>query len=211
MTQNSKFEFEMYKYFAMQYFDTCGDGDIEYLVELIKNFELEDSDVLDNIVEHKEDLNYMNVNVAIEIVWETAISKALEELELEDFNYLDYLEEAGCINFFPNSIASNFYIGQEVVYDYEQLKKELLKFVLQKGFGYNDINSYENISLETLKNIPTIEQGFNDDLKISNENYRVWLSRMTIEDEMKYNNCVTVEYFDENNSSWKVLFEYEAV
>ena len=41
--------------------------------------------------------------------------------------------------------------------------------------------------------------------------YKVWLSRMTIEDGMKYNNCVTVEFLNLEDSRWQTLYEYEAI
>ena len=227
MEHSQEFKNEMYKYFAMEYFEQCGYSDIEYLAEEIECFNLQDSDIFDEIVDKKKEYGITNIdiNLAIETIWETAITKVLEELEFEDFSWTDHLGEAGGINFYPNSIASNMYIGQEVIYDYEQLKEELEKFVHAKKleeyieeyvsyFKETFINTdffYTNIPLKVLSNLPTLEQGHTDNLKYQNKMFKIWLSRMTVEDGMKYNNGVTVEYFDNIDGVWKVLYEYEAV
>lgn len=49
------------------------------------------------------------------------------------------------------------------------------------------------LSLAYLESLPTLSQGQADDLKIKTKDTRVWLSRMTKEDEMPYDNQVTVE------------------
>ena len=67
-----------------------------------------------------------------------------------------------------------------------------------------------NYTLKELEGLKTIMQGQADDLKIEDGNIRVWLSRMTIEDGMPYNNQVTVEKLDENGS-WNTIEEYEAL
>lgn len=223
MEHSQEFKNKMYKYFAMEYFEKCGYADIEYLVELIEDFGLKNSDICEEISEYKEDVNYIDINSAIEKVWETAITKVLEKLEFEDFEWRNYLGDDGGINFYPNSIASNMYIGQEVVYDDEQLKEELEKFVHAKKLEeyikeyvnllsdeVGNAHSYEDIPLKVLSNLQTLEQGHTDDLKYQNKNFKVWLSRMTVEDGMEYNNGVTVEYLNNIDYSWKVLYEYEA-
>lgn len=65
-------------------------------------------------------------------------------------------------------------------------------------------------TLKELEGLKTISQGQMDDLKIEDGNIRVWLSRMTIEDGMPYNNQVTVEELNENGS-WHTIEEYEAI
>lgn len=224
MEHSQEFKNEMYKYFAMEYFKQCGCADIEYLAEEIECFGLQNSDIFNIISEYKEEYDVMDINFAIEIVWETAINKVLEELEFGDFDWRNYLGEADGINFYPNCIASNMYIGQEPVYDDEQLKEELEKFVHEKKLEeyieeYIDLlpdelidkHLYRDIPLKVLSNLPTLEQGHTDDLKYQNKMFKVWLSRMTVEDGMKYNNGVTVEYLNNIDYSWKVLYEYEAV
>lgn len=226
MEHSQEFKNEMYKYFAMEYFKQCGYADIEYLAEEIECFDLQNSDIFDEIVDRKNEYEITNIDIdfAIEIVWETAIAKALEELEFGDFDWRNYLGISNGINFYPNCIASNFYIGQEPVYDDEQLKEELEKFVHAKKLEeyieeYIDLlpdelidkHLYRDIPLKVLSNLPTLEQGHTDDLKYQNKMFKVWLSRMTVEDGMKYNNGVTVEYLNNIDYSWKVLYEYEAV
>lgn len=49
---------------------------------------------------------------------------------------------------------------------------------------------------EELEAMPTISQGWTDDLKIDTGNMRVWLSRLGVEDGEDFPNAVTVERFD---------------
>ncbi len=72
------------------------------------------------------------------------------------------------------------------------------------------MNKTNYYTLKELEGLKTINQGQADDLKIEDGNIRVWLSRMTIEDGMPYNNQVTVEELDENGS-WNTMEEYEAL
>ena len=78
-----------------------------------------------------------------------------------------------------------------------------------------DNNIYENMwyTLEDLEDLPTISEGHTDDLKIEKYIYgikvRIWLSRMTIEDGMPYNNQVTVEYLDTQNWCWREYDKYQ--
>lgn len=65
-------------------------------------------------------------------------------------------------------------------------------------------------TLKELEGLKTMMQGQADDLKIEDGNTRVWLSRMTIEDGMPYNNQVTVEELNKNGS-WNTIEEYEAL
>lgn len=65
-------------------------------------------------------------------------------------------------------------------------------------------------TLKQLQARKTIAQGQADDLKIETAQHRVWLSRMTIEDGMPYNNQVTVERFNTVSGNWLTVDEYEA-
>lgn len=64
-------------------------------------------------------------------------------------------------------------------------------------------------SAAELKALPTIEQGHTDNLKFENPIIRVWLSRMTIEDGMPYNDQVTVER-RLRNGIWTTVAAYQA-
>ena len=57
-----------------------------------------------------------------------------------------------------------------------------------------------------LEKLPTISQGQFDNLKIETEDTRVWLSRMTIDDGMPYNNAITIEKLEEGR--WIIIEEY---
>lgn len=65
-------------------------------------------------------------------------------------------------------------------------------------------NKYTAEQLEEMK---TLHEGRYDNLKIDTGPMRVWLSRMTIEDGMPYNNKVTIEVFE--NGRWVIVDEYE--
>ena len=65
-------------------------------------------------------------------------------------------------------------------------------------------------SLAELEEMETISQSHEDNLKVETENVRVWLSRMTIEDGMPYNNQVTVEILNPKNYNWEIVEQYEA-
>jgi len=64
-------------------------------------------------------------------------------------------------------------------------------------------------TLKQLEGLETISQGQADDLKIEDGNTRVWLSRMTIEDGMPYNNQVAIEKLQDG--CWSTIEEYEAI
>ena len=64
-------------------------------------------------------------------------------------------------------------------------------------------------TLKQLEELKTISQGQADDLKIEDGNTRVWLSRMTIEDGMPYNNMISIEKLQ--NGCWSTIEEYEAI
>jgi hypothetical protein len=63
-------------------------------------------------------------------------------------------------------------------------------------------------TLRELRAMETISQGHTDDLKIKTEDTKVWLSRMTVEDGMPYNNMVTVEKLIDGR--WVTVKEYPA-
>lgn len=69
-------------------------------------------------------------------------------------------------------------------------------------------------TLSELEAMPTISQGHTDNLKIETEiegvKYRIWLSRMTVEDGMPYNNQVTVEKLNPAPGNWETVEEYQA-
>lgn len=65
-------------------------------------------------------------------------------------------------------------------------------------------------TLSQLETLPTIRQGHTDDLKIETPTLRVWLSRLTVEDGMPYNNQVTVEEYVESRRGWMTFASYEA-
>lgn len=63
-------------------------------------------------------------------------------------------------------------------------------------------------SLVDIINMPTLEQGQFDNLKVKTEDKRVWLSRMTVADGMKFDNQVTVEKLIEGK--WIIKEQYQA-
>ena len=67
----------------------------------------------------------------------------------------------------------------------------------------------KKFTLKELQQLETITQGHTDNLKIKTENTKVWLSRMTVEDGMPYDNMVTVEKLI--NGRWEVMEEYPAL
>ena len=68
---------------------------------------------------------------------------------------------------------------------------------------------YTDFTLEELEDMETLQEGYADDLKLEEDGYRVWLSRVGIKDGMTYNNMVTVEELQ--NGSWVTIYEYEAL
>lgn len=59
--------------------------------------------------------------------------------------------------------------------------------------------------LDMLNKLPTL-----NDLKLETATTRVWLSRLTIEDGMPYNNQVTVETYNSKTGAWVTTEQYEA-
>ena len=64
------------------------------------------------------------------------------------------------------------------------------------------------LTLRKLESLPTLKQGHTDDLKLESATSRVWLSRLTKEDGMPYNNQVTEESFI--NGKWVTVRQYQA-
>lgn len=69
----------------------------------------------------------------------------------------------------------------------------------------------EKYTLAELEEMETIRESHEDNLKVDNGHIRIWLSRMTIEDGMPYNNMVTVEILNPKNYAWETIAEYEAL
>lgn len=81
----------------------------------------------------------------------------------------------------------------------------------------NKVRKSGRYTLKELSALRTIVQGQADDLKVEQKNWRVWLSRMTVEDGMPYNNQVTVEKFVVRGrypfkwvGRWEVASQYQA-
>jgi hypothetical protein len=55
-------------------------------------------------------------------------------------------------------------------------------------------SQHKHYSLAQLQRMPTLESGHTDNLKFRSPTFKVWLSRMTKEDGMPYDNQVTVEH-----------------
>lgn len=70
--------------------------------------------------------------------------------------------------------------------------------------------NFTKYTLAELEAMPTISKGHMDDLKAEIENIRIWLSRMTVEDGMPYNNMATVEFYNPKNYAWETIAEYQA-
>lgn len=66
------------------------------------------------------------------------------------------------------------------------------------------------LTLHKLESLPTLTQGHTDDLKLESATSRVWLSRLTKEDGMPYNNQVTVETYNSKTGAWVTTEQYEA-
>lgn len=79
--------------------------------------------------------------------------------------------------------------------------------------GSRRMADVERYSLQELEAMPTIMEGQFDDLKIEeidgDSKVRVWLSRMTKEDGMPYDNQVTVEVYGPPDYKWQNVDQYE--
>lgn len=67
----------------------------------------------------------------------------------------------------------------------------------------------EDYTLAELEALPTIAQGQMDDLKIKTKYIQVWLSRMTKEDGMPYDNQVTIERLN-SSYTWVTVSQFKA-
>lgn len=65
------------------------------------------------------------------------------------------------------------------------------------------------LTFSELEMIETIEQGHTDDLKISDNGFKVWLCRCDTYDGMPYDNAVTIEKYIDNR--WVSVLMYEAL
>lgn len=70
------------------------------------------------------------------------------------------------------------------------------------------MSAHSNYTLDEIEAMPTIHSGQYDNLKIDDGQTRVWLSRLSIEDGMPYNNEVTVERLVDGR--WTKAETYEA-
>lgn len=67
----------------------------------------------------------------------------------------------------------------------------------------------EDYTLAELEALPTLSQGQMDDLKIKTKYIQVWLSRMTKEDGMPYDNQVTIERLN-SSYNWVTVSQFQA-
>lgn len=66
-----------------------------------------------------------------------------------------------------------------------------------------------NLRFVDLENMKTIESGHADDLKIFDDNYKIWLCRCDTYDGMPYDNAVTIEKLIDGR--WIEIAMYEAL
>jgi len=64
-------------------------------------------------------------------------------------------------------------------------------------------------SLKEICSMPVLKQGHFDNLVYESTTKRVWLSRMTIEDGMPFNNQVTIETLVQGK--WEIKEQYQPV
>lgn len=64
------------------------------------------------------------------------------------------------------------------------------------------------LTIHQIESLPTLNQGHTDDLKLESATSRVWLSRLTKEDGMPYDNQVTEEQLV--NGKWETVRQYQA-
>ena len=69
------------------------------------------------------------------------------------------------------------------------------------------IIGHKRYTFKELDDMPTIHSGQYDNMKIDTGTTRVWLSRMSVEDGMPYNNQVVVEILEAGR--WVTAEEYE--
>lgn len=66
-------------------------------------------------------------------------------------------------------------------------------------------------TLAEIQNCPVIEQGHTDNLILATPYCKVWVSRLTKEDGMPYDNEVTLEAFNSHDGFWFTVDTYEPV
>lgn len=66
-----------------------------------------------------------------------------------------------------------------------------------------------SFSLARLEALPTIRQGHFDNLKVEYQNYRLWLSRMTVADGALHDHMVVVEHLNAKGE-WLEFLTYQA-
>lgn len=88
--------------------------------------------------------------------------------------------------------------------------------------NFYTLDKLQHITLEELEEMPTLEEGFTDDLKLTGiiqrqdgysfalNQFKLWQSRTSIEDGEEYDNKITLEIFDKNFNRWITLKEWEA-
>lgn len=67
----------------------------------------------------------------------------------------------------------------------------------------------QDYTLSELEALPTLAQGQCDDLKVKSKYIQVWLSRMTKEDGMPYDNQVTIERLS-SAYTWVTVSQFQA-
>lgn len=70
-------------------------------------------------------------------------------------------------------------------------------------------DEYVDMTLDELESMDTLIVGQADDLKIDDGRFRVWLSRVGVDDGMPYDNAVTIETVVEG--AWLEVCMYEAL
>ena len=119
------------------------------------------------------------------------------------------------------SIQGNYGYGWEDVStysspDYENPGKSAMADL--KEYNISGIGAHRLVTrrvlrhdytLSELEALPTIEQGHMDDLKIKTKYIKVWLSRMTKEDGMPYDNQVTIERLT-SSYTWETVYQFQA-
>ncbi|MCP4848972.1 MAG: hypothetical protein GY899_13610 [Verrucomicrobiaceae bacterium] len=58
-------------------------------------------------------------------------------------------------------------------------------------------NSNTNALKTVLNSMPTLSAGQADDLKIQTPQFKVWVSRLTVEDGTIENHAISIEYLDD--------------
>ena len=131
-------------------------------------------------------------------VWHVAFPKAVRDRAAREM--VDYFETHYRNNpeNFEKTLPKKYQGGKHAQ---EQLSEDDLRARRKGAF-----------TLAQLEALPTINEGHTSDLKWDTGRTRVWLSRMTKEDGMPYDNQVTVEVRQPAGKSpeWKTALKYQA-